>query len=681
MADKKITQLTNITGANLAEADEFVVVDITADETKAITFSELKTAFDTGTGFVRVTGDTMTGALNVESTITSDGLTVDGTTGVTISGAYPTIFFGETDTTDLNTRLRTTGGSLNISTVNDAYTGGINRFNLDHSTGDISFYEDTGTTAKFFWDSSSESLGIGQAPTSALHVINSNNTGESIATFEAASAKNGYIYINGDANRRKSLVFQSAGVDKFSMGVGDSDELSESSFFIGNGKTGGSGAKLVIDSSGRVGIGTSSPNASFKTTLSGLFGLRIQSADTNNSALNIGCDTNSGVSFIDSTKTGTGTFLPLRFATNDTERLRITSTGNVGIGTSNPLAKLQIKTQANGNASFQNSTSVAGGVKINAFNDAGSASVPFEIDGSSLQFNIASVEKIRIDASGNLLVGKTGSNLFTVGAELTSTGQVYATASSAPTARFNRKTSDGEIVDFRKDDTTVGSIVVESSKHLVISTPQNAGNLVFEGNDSGGTVTRLAIENTTGSEAFRPYNSYSDNKYNLGSGSRRFKDAYLSGGVYLGGTTSANKLDDYEEGYHQTSFTPSGSGSITLSGAHRYLRYTKIGNHVYISGKVDVSSVSSPAGYIHVSLPFAIDNTSPAGINDSRRFAGTIWVTNASINMTEFTLYGIEGESSVRIYRSDTTTNASTSAQTFSGNEGVAFNFFYATTS
>jgi len=64
LADKKITQLTNITGANLAEADEFVVVDITADETKAITFSELKTAFDTGTGFVRITGDTMTGDLS-----------------------------------------------------------------------------------------------------------------------------------------------------------------------------------------------------------------------------------------------------------------------------------------------------------------------------------------------------------------------------------------------------------------------------------------------------------------------------------------------------------------------------------------------------------------------------------------------------------------------------------------
>ena len=36
MADKKITQLNNITGANLVDADEFVVVDISADETKAI---------------------------------------------------------------------------------------------------------------------------------------------------------------------------------------------------------------------------------------------------------------------------------------------------------------------------------------------------------------------------------------------------------------------------------------------------------------------------------------------------------------------------------------------------------------------------------------------------------------------------------------------------------------------
>lgn len=63
MADKKITQLATITGSALADVDEFVLVDISADETKSITLAEFKTALDTGSGFVRVTGDTMTGAL------------------------------------------------------------------------------------------------------------------------------------------------------------------------------------------------------------------------------------------------------------------------------------------------------------------------------------------------------------------------------------------------------------------------------------------------------------------------------------------------------------------------------------------------------------------------------------------------------------------------------------------
>ena len=45
MTDKKITELNNLTGANLVDADEFVVVDISADETKAITAGQLKTVF------------------------------------------------------------------------------------------------------------------------------------------------------------------------------------------------------------------------------------------------------------------------------------------------------------------------------------------------------------------------------------------------------------------------------------------------------------------------------------------------------------------------------------------------------------------------------------------------------------------------------------------------------------
>jgi hypothetical protein len=39
-----------------------------------------------------------------------------------------------------------------------------------------------------------------------------------------------------------------------------------------------------------------------------------------------------------------------------------------------------------------------------------------------------------------------------------------------------------------------------------------------------------------------------DNDVSLGVSTHRFKDLYLSGGVYLGGTGAANYLDDYEEG-------------------------------------------------------------------------------------------------------------------------------------
>ena len=39
-----------------------------------------------------------------------------------------------------------------------------------------------------------------------------------------------------------------------------------------------------------------------------------------------------------------------------------------------------------------------------------------------------------------------------------------------------------------------------------------------------------------------------DATVDLGVSAHRFKDLYLSGGVYLGGTGSANYLDDYEEG-------------------------------------------------------------------------------------------------------------------------------------
>jgi hypothetical protein len=276
---------------------------------------------------------------------------------------------------------------------------------------------------------------------------------------------------------------------------------------------------------------------------------------------------------------------------------------------------------------------------------------------------------ITINSSENVLVGKTDLSSNTAGTTIWKAGYLNSTvalptANTSYVARFNRKTTDGPILDLQKDGTTVGSIGALSSR-LYIGT---AGTGLFF-NNSSGAITPYDVNGQTQTDA----------DVDLGVGSVRFKDLYLSGGVYLGGTGAANHLDDYEEGYHEVTLTPSNGGSITISATQRYLTYTKIGNRVFVTGKADISSVSSPLGHVKISLPFAIDNTSPAGTNDSRRTAGSIWITNSSINITQFVLYGIENESAIRIYVGDGTTNSDTTGQKLSSSHAVVFAFNYRT--
>jgi hypothetical protein len=107
------------------------------------------------------------GNVDVSGTVTADGLTVDG--DAEISSASPFLYLSETDATDLNTRIRNSVGRLQFQTTNDAKSSSTTRLNIDHATGDISFY-DTSGNAKLVWDASAESLGIGVAPTTQLNL-------------------------------------------------------------------------------------------------------------------------------------------------------------------------------------------------------------------------------------------------------------------------------------------------------------------------------------------------------------------------------------------------------------------------------------------------------------------------------------------------------------------------------
>jgi len=206
---------------------------------------------------------------------------------------------------------------------------------------------------------------------------------------------------------------------------------------------------------------------------------------------------------------------------------------------------------------------------------------------------------MRIDASGNLLVGKTAADGGVNGGEIRSNGETYLTATSAQPLALNRKSTDGAIATFAKDGTTVGSIGSYNGVDLYIGDGE-AG--VKFSNDNNNIIPW-----NTSTNASR------DNNTDLGGSSDRFRNLYLSGGAYLGGVAAANLLDDYEEG----TWTPTIVGSTT-AGAFTYNiqegKYTKVGNSVSVNCAIYVTATAtSPVGNVNIyGLPFTIGNQFPS---------------------------------------------------------------------
>ena len=70
---------------------------------------------------------------------------------------------------------------------------------------------------------------------------------------------------------------------------------------------------------------------------------------------------------------------------------------------------------------------------------------------------------MRIDSSGNLLVGKTAAGTGSVGVECLAVGEMNATVDGGRISVFNRLTNDGTLIDFRQANTTEGNISVSGT--------------------------------------------------------------------------------------------------------------------------------------------------------------------------------------------------------------------------
>jgi hypothetical protein len=112
------------------------------------------------------------------------------------------------------------------------------------------------------------------------------------------------------------------------------------------------------------------------------------------------------------------------------------------------------------------------------------------------------------------------------------------------------------------------------------------------------------------------------------------------------GTGTSELFDDYEEGVHTTSITPTTSGTVSMPSTNNQLAYTKVGNLVHVSGYLYVSGVSSPVGAFDISLPFAVADLQDAGGSG----AASLWLTNVNTaNVADFVGAVDEGDTFLRI--------------------------------
>jgi hypothetical protein len=371
----------------------------------------------------------------------------------------------------------------------------------------------------------------------------------------------------------------------------------------------GDGSPLHIDATNnRIGIGTSSPTAVSGTTV----------LEVTGTSGNAGAEVIIGSS--DTTATGNDFFGGLAFKSID----------------------------SNGTPPHYS------GIKATAADTFGGANLEFYVGRSNYESDDPRVviegpqsvsgEAMRIDSSGNLLVGKTALDVSQEGVYLSS-GQVGASKSGIPFLA-NRLSSDGDIASFRKDGTTVGRIGVEGGDNFYIA--DNAGN---SGLNFKGFVNPVGNNGETRDDAI-----------DLGNSSGRFRNLYLSGGAYLGGTAAANYLGEYEEG----TWTPtdaSGAGlSLTVTGGF----YTKIGRLVTLTGEFTMPSTSSSLHAIIGGFPF------PSSTTTTYRSSGSMGYNNNSSGGSK-TWYISQNKSRVEIYSE---TGASVSNANFHGLNAFSIMYF-----
>jgi hypothetical protein len=317
------------------------------------------------------------------------------------------------------------------------------------------------------------------------------------------------------------------------------------------------------------------------------------------------------------TDTNTGIYSPgadqVAVATNGVGRVFVDASGNVGVGTASPAAKLHVVTSGAGEIRH------ADGTRAVSMGSTGTVSYIGSITaGQDFALYAANGEKARIDSSGRLLVGASSASGTNTLFESAST-----TANAANVALVKRNSGSanqagqrlhfynfGPAATARAANTEVGSMRFYGSQPTSGGAQEMAritcaADLIQTGLNTSGRLTFFTAANDAASSPTERMRITSDAYVRLAAG---------TGGIQFNGdTAAANALDDYEEGTWtpQLEFGGATTG-ITYNARQGY--YVKIGKMVFITVYFNLSSKGTATGNSTVTgLPFTSEDFNISG--------------------------------------------------------------------